>query len=519
MLTAIDLFCGAGGTSTGLALATGGRYKLTAINHWDIAVETHARNHPNAEHLCKGIDTLDPRKVHKGKLDLLLASPECTHHSIARGGKPMEDQSRASAWEVVRWAEALCPRHIIVENVKEFESWGPLDSRAKRPLKSRKGETFRAWVQALRSLGYTVDSKVLNAADYGAATSRRRLFVVAQRGRGPIVWPHSTHARVPDLLTPRKWRAASEIIDWSIPGTSIFSRKKPLAPATLARIEAGLKRFGGAHVEPFLVILRQHQAGMSINAPVPTITASGAHVGLCQPFMLGQQSCAAPRGTSDPIPTIATSGAISVVQPFVLPQFSENRPRSVDDPVGAITTTSRGMGLVQPFIVGAGGQSGSGKPQSSDGPLGTVLVDDHRAIVQPFMVPFRSSREGQAPRVHSLEAPAPTVTTENAFGICQPFILPLNHGKRDLRSYSHFDPMPTITSVDAWGTVEPNTSGIGYDILFRMLQPHELAAAMGFPADYQFAGNRDQRVKQIGNAVEVNVARALIAAAIRRDAC
>ncbi len=472
MISAIDLFCGAGGTSTGLALATGGNYRLTAINHWDVAVETHAKNHPQAEHLCKGIDTLDPRKVHKGKLDLLLASPECTHHSIARGGKPMEDQSRASAWEVVRWAEALLPRQIIVENVKEFETWGPLDSKAKRPLKSRKGETFRAWVQAIQSLGYQVDWKVLNSADFGAATTRRRLFVRAQRGRGPIAWPHSTHAKVPDLLTPTRWRAASEIIDWSIPGTSIFSRKKPLAPATLARIEAGLKKFGGANAEPFLVILRQHQAGMSVKAPVPTITTSGAHIGLCQPFAIGQQSDAAPRLIDQPLPTIATAGAISLVQPFmVTAAFGEGTDRRV---------------------------------QSLGGPVPALTGSNQQAIVQPLIMPLNHGAKDF--RAHDPSSPMPTITGVDAWGQVQPLLVEY-YGNGEARPVNV--PCPTVVTRDRFGLVE-----FGYDILFRMLQPHELAAAMGFPREYQFAGTRDERVKQIGNAVEVNQARALISAAL-----
>jgi DNA (cytosine-5)-methyltransferase 1 len=211
-IKAADLFCGAGGSSTGLkrvADALGVALDLTAVNHWPIAVETHAANHPGARHVCKSIDDIDPRKVTGGSLDLLWASPECTHHSTARGGKPINDQSRSTAWCVTRWAEALRPKFIIVENVPEFQTWGPIGS-TNRPLQSRKGETFAAWVGTLTSLGYTVEARVLNSADYGAATTRRRLFVVARfdggaRGRGSIAWP-ATH---PWTREPRSPAAAA----------------------------------------------------------------------------------------------------------------------------------------------------------------------------------------------------------------------------------------------------------------------------------------------------------------------
>lgn len=180
--TIADLFCGAGGTSTGAVEAAkeaGYKVELTAINHWPIAVATHTTNHPDARHLCTSIDDVDPRKLYKmGGLDLLWASPECTHHSRARGGKPMNDQSRATGHCVTRWAEALMPPVILVENVPEFLDWGPIGTNGK-PLVSRKGTTFRAWVQMLESLGYSVEWRILCAADFGDATTRQRLFVQA----------------------------------------------------------------------------------------------------------------------------------------------------------------------------------------------------------------------------------------------------------------------------------------------------------------------------------------------------
>ena len=200
-LNACDLFCGGGGSSTGLTRACrdlGLKLKLTAINHWQTAIATHSKNHPEATHLCESLDNLNPRRViPSGRLDLLLASPECIHFSNARGDVPMNDQCRASAWHIVRWAEALDIKSILIENVREFQKWGPLNAKG-RPIKSRQGETFQAFLNALRSLGYAVDYGEFVAASSGDPTTRRRLFIQAQKGRRKVVWPEPTHAADPD---------------------------------------------------------------------------------------------------------------------------------------------------------------------------------------------------------------------------------------------------------------------------------------------------------------------------------
>lgn len=409
---------------------------LLAVNHWDIAIETHALNHPWARHLCAALDAIDPRKaVPSGRLNLLVASPECTHFSVARGGRPMHDQSRASAWLILKWLQELYVDNVLIENVREFENWGPLGAD-RRPMKSKRGETFNAFIAALRSLGYKVEWRLLNAADYGDPTTRERLFVIARRGNRKIAWPEPSHApaerlRNRDLferLAP--WRPAREIIDWSIKGDSIFRRKRPLAPATMERIAAGIRKFRWP--EPFLLILRNHMDGKSLDEPIPTLAAGGQHVGLVEPFILGQQSGSVARSTSDPVPTIATDGAISLVQPFIMPL---NHGRA-----------------------------------------------DHRS--------------------NGMHNPFPTVTSTDAWGMVEPFIMSFyGHGQTDPVS----DPLNTITAKDRFGIVRPATA----DILFRMLQPHELAAAMSFPPEYQFAGNRQDKVKQIGNAVPVRTATAL----------
>lgn len=399
-----DLFCGGGGFSTGVAEACKALDRTpdtVAVNHWEIAARTYKRNYPHARVLCTGLDAVLPNdEVPGGRLDLLAASPECTDHSNAKGGKPRSNQSRASAWLILKWLQELYVDSVLIENVHEFKDWGPLGADGK-PLKSMRGELFNQFIASLKALGYNVEWRIVNAANYGGATTRERLFIMARRGRNRrIVWPDQSHAQLGDLQPEmfgnqkQRWRPAREIIDWSLPSQSIFTRKKPLKPATLERIAAGLRKFGGKAAEPFLVVLRQHMDGRSIDDPIPTLTASGEHVGLFQPFVIGQQSNAAPRSVEHPLPTIATAGKIS---------------------------------------------------------------------------------------------------------LCQPFIAELRAGKN--------------TTKDRFGLVQFG-DGLYLDIHFRMLQWRELANAMGFPEWYEFEGNREQKVKQIGNSVEVRTAAALAKAAL-----
>lgn len=420
-IKAADLFCGAGGTSTGLIEACEEldlECELTAINHWDVAIATHKANYPESHSLCASLDSLNPRDLYKdGELDLLWASPECTHHSIARGGKPINDQSRATAWCVTRWAEALRPSIILVENVKEFLSWGPIGVEG-RPLKTRKGEVFRAWVRTLEALGYRVDWRMLRAADYGDPTTRERLFIYAVRGRRKIVWPEATHGQViiSDMFEQRqRWLTARDnVIDWSIPGKSIFNPDGSLRHCenTVNRIIDGFARQGRKAV-PFVLILRgtsrSHIAASahSIDEPLSTVCASGTHHMLCEPFVIGQQSGAMPRSVDQPVPTVACAGAIRLVEPMIVKYYRTGICKSVDEPLDTVTTKPRFM-LVEP-------------------------------------------KSGES---------------------------------------------------------------FGLDIHTRMLLPHELAAAQGFPKDYKFAGNKTEIIRQIGNAVPKNLAKALVRAAL-----
>lgn len=323
-----DLFCGAGGTSTGAieALrALGYAPRLTACNHWPVAVATHTANHPEARHLCASLDTLNPRELFAPReLRLLWGSPECTNHSRARRGRHINEQSRATAWCVTRWADALRPGTILVENVPEFARW----------------ESFLAWVAALESFGYRVEWRVLVAADYGDPTTRRRLFVQAQRGRRRICWPEPTHARggLADLFGPRQpWVPASTIIDWSLPATAISRRKRPLAIKTMRRIREGLDKYGGA----MLVHMEHGGRALPITEPLPTVTcAKGGAFGLA--YLLPQGGGGELRPVTEPVPTVATSGAIALIMEY----YGNGKTRPVSEPLPTVTCRDR-FALIQ----------------------------------------------------------------------------------------------------------------------------------------------------------------------------
>lgn len=549
-LLVADLFCGAGGSSQGArrALARHGlAMKLVAVNHWAVAIETHQRNHPEARHSCVNLDAARPAElVPEGRLDLLMASPECTHHSRARGGKPVNDQSRMSAWHVVRWCTELRVRCLFIENVPEFVEWGPVDSRTGRPIKSRKGEYFKAWVAALESVGFKLEWRNVNCADHGDPTTRVRLLMLGRSDGKPIVWPEPTHSRAggADLFgnATARWRPAREIIDWAMPGRSIFGRKKPLAPKTIARIYAGLVKFRWP--EPFLVVLRQHMAARSIDDPLPTVTAKGTHVGLAQPFILPQRSDAAARSAERPTPTITGISRIGVVEPFIATvahgskaterDANTRRCRSLNDPLQTIHAQGGKFGLVEPFVLS---QASGGGPRAVADPVPTIPAGGAHALVAPYY------GSGSGETCGSVDAPLPTITAKARFGL----VVPLTHSDASNRARSVEDPVPTITTANrgelafitpgfgerkgqaprahaidepaptiaAKGHLHLAEPGEGFDILFRMLQPHELAAAMGFSdeaAKYEFVGNKTEVTRQIGNAVPVNTSAAHVAA-------
>lgn len=517
-IRAADLFCGAGGTSTGLALACeelGLKVDLLALNHWDVAIQTHEANHPWARHLCKSLHEVDPRKaVPGGRLDLLVASPECTHHSIARGGRPVSDQMRMSAWQIVDWLAALRVESVIIENVREFRDWGPLDSR-NRPLKSRKGEIYQAMLLAIESLGYRVEERLLNAADYGDPTTRVRLFIIARRGRKPISWPQPSHYS--GGLLGERWVPARKIIDWRLRGESIFTRKRPLSPNTLARIYAGLRKFGGVSF-----ITRYHggadsaRRNHSLEEPVPVVDTANRY-GLVQPFVVTLRGTApdqlkySARSVDEPSPTVVASGNhLGVVEPFILPHrmFDGMQVDSVEKPLRTIVGRNGGdIALVQPFIVPFFGERDGQKPRthSVDGPLPAVTSHGAGGLVEPFLVNVKHGKEDSG-RPRSVETPVPTVTTKNGLGLVEAYLVKFN-GTGGAQSLE--EPLDTITTRDRFALVEIEGEHYLLDIRFRMLQPHELAAAMGFPQSYRFSGTRAEQVRQIGNAVAVRTAKAL----------
>ena len=319
----VDMFCGSGGESQGIAWSAqkaGAKIQMYAINHWERAIETHRANFPAAEHLCRDVQDIDPSSVIPGhKVALLWASPACTHFSNARGGKPCDDQSRVTPFTVLDWLDKLTVDRVIIENVPEFQSWGPLDPETHRPIPEKKGETFDAFIGMIRSLGYTVDHDVMNAANFGAPTTRRRLFIQAVRnGTGKsIIWPEPSHAQIwpnrtlTDNLPP--WVPARDIIDRSIPSAPIHSRRRPLAERTMKRIREGLVKFCGRE---FLVCMEHGGRIVSADAPLPTITtARGGAIGLVEPFIIEYYGTSGARSISEPLSTVTTRDRFALITP------------------------------------------------------------------------------------------------------------------------------------------------------------------------------------------------------------
>lgn len=596
----VDLFCGAGGTSTGAEIAAkvlGHEVDLTAVNHWTCAINTHSKNHPKAKHLCEPIELLKPREVVKEHLHVLVASPECTHHSNARGGKPINDQSRATAFRVVEWTEALRPDFVLIENVPEFATWGAVGEDGKR-IKGKKGNIFLAYLEMFRAIGYTVEFRILNAADYGDPTTRRRLFIIARRGEAEIPWPEPTHCDPRKLAQTHMlcehllpWRAARECIDFATPSKSIFNRKRPLARKTIERVLAGAQRFGWW--EPFLVILRRHMDGKPLDGPVPSLAANGQHVGLATPLIIRYHKGDA-RSTDEPIPTQTQTECFAMAEPFLFPhqKFGEVGADSLDNPHRTIDATNgRLNGIVEPIILNhrvhdrecvnsadeplrtiraSSGtiqvaepfmmpvtHAGDRAPHSMESPLPTITTANRGelACVEPFLVPHYGEREGQEPRTHNVAEPLPTVTCANRHEVAEGFLVDLAHGVGDedpekaaqRRVKALEEPVPTLmasksqaitepvlvqyngtadaravdepigslTTKDRYAlatpiVVETPDGTFGLDIRLRMLTPRELASAMSFPSDYEFLGNKEEQVRQIGNAVPVGVATALL---------
>lgn len=350
----IDCFAGGGGASTGIELALG-RSPDVAINHSAQALAMHAANHPRTTHLQTDIWDVSPRKVTQGRpVELAWFSPDCRHFSKAKGGAPVSTQVRSLAWVVVRWARDVRPAVLMLENVAEFATWGPLLDNGK-PCPLRKGWTFRRWWRELESLGYTLDARELRACDYGAPTSRKRLFIIARRDGQPIVWPEPTHGPG----TGRPWRTAAEIIDWSIPCPSIFSRARPLADATMKRIAAGVMRYVVNAREPFVVpgpispFITEHanasnQRNMPADEPLRTVCAGvkGGHFALVSAFLAKHYTGVVGQDLRKPLGTVTAVDHHSLVSAFLVAYYGNDKDgRDLRDPMGTVVTKDR-FGLV-----------------------------------------------------------------------------------------------------------------------------------------------------------------------------
>lgn len=494
----VDLFAGGGGASTGIEQAAG-RHVDVAINHDPEAVSLHEVNHPQTRHYVSDVFAAAPRVVTEGRpVGLLWASPDCTFHSKARGGKPHRDRNqarrrRALAWVVVRWAREVRPRVIALENVEEFQDWGPLLDDG-TPCPQRRGQSFQRWVKQLQNLGYAVEWRELRGCDYGAPTIRKRLFLIARCDGAPIVWPEPTHG-APDSLPVRAkklkpWPAAADCIDWAIPAPSIFERARPLADATLRRIAKGLVRYVIEAAEPFIVPLT-HQGSdrvESLREPFRTITAAQrGERALVAPTLIGIDNAGARSASwsaQDPLRTTTTENRHALVT-ALLAQFNNHQGtvpsagRPVTAPISTVTTKGSQQQLVTSNLVKLRGTSRDGAPVTQ--PLHTISAGGtHHAEVRAFLTAYYGTDQDTR-----LDEPMHTVPTRDRFGLVmvkgQPYAI--------------------------------------VDVGLRMLAPRELYLAQGFPRSYIIDRGADGRVltktaqvRMCGNSVCPPLARALVAA-------
>lgn len=553
----IDNFAGGGGASTGIELALG-RHVDIAINHDAKAIAMHTANHPQTKHFCESVWDIDPREVTQGRpVALVWLSPDCKHFSKAKGGKPVEKKIRGLAWVALRWAalprESSKPRVIMLENVEEFVTWGPLDSDGK-PCKKNKGREFNAFINALKRQGYEVEYKELRACDYGAPTIRKRLFLIARCDGQPIVWPEPTHFD-PVLEQKRSkargekcrpfWRTAADCIDWSIPCPSIFTRKKPLADATQRRVAKGIVKYVVNNKNPYVVrvekditpFISEHanasnQRNMPIDEPLRTQCAQvkGGHFSVVAPSLVeigyGEREGQQPR-TQDierPLGTIVSSSVKhALVAPFISTYYGEKskdevRGIDLDQPLHTQTTENR-HALVSAFL--AKNYTGVIGSDLND-PIGTVTSIDHHSFVTSNIVKMRGDNIGQA-----TDEPLHTISAGGTHHAeVRAFLIKYYGTDQDPQLA---EPLHTITTKDRFGLV--TVKGQLYrieDIGLRMLWPVELFKAQGFPGNYIFEKGlvidndtgkmtwihltKTEQVRMVGNSVCPPLAAALVRA-------
>ncbi len=498
----VDNFAGGGGTSTGIELATGYSVDI-AINHDPEAIKMHKANHPNTKHYCENVWAVDPVKACKGHpVALAWFSPDCKHFSKAKGGKPKDKNIRGLAWVACRWAGLVRPRVIMLENVEEFKTWGPL-GRRHHPVKGKQGKTFEKFVQQLTDLGYEVQCWELIAADYGAPTMRKRFFMIARCDGKPIVFPEPTHgpsdseAVKEGLVKP--YVGAYTQLDFSLPCPSIFDtseeiKKKygiravrPLAPKTMERIARGLKKFVLDNPEPFIIQCNHggERRPNDIRKPMPTITGKHGY-GIVEPTFapyMGTNTTNHPGGNcKDPIHTITTGNQQCLISPTLIQYHSETaqgevRGQTIEDPIMTVDGSNR-YGLVTSFL-SKFYKSGIGQDERE--PLHTITTSaGHFGEVRAFLIKYYGQGTGQ-----------------------------------DIK-----EPLDTVTSRDRFGLVTIN--GTDYqivDIGLRMLEPRELYGCQGFPDDYiidhDYTGKtypRSEQVRRCGNAVCPPIPAALVRA-------
>ncbi|WP_247842233.1 DNA cytosine methyltransferase [Pseudomonas sp. MWU12-3103b] len=449
----VDFFCGGGGAGTGLEMGLG-RAVNVAKNHSAAAISMHTVNHPGAVHYTTDVFDGDPDTECGGKaVGWFHMSPDCTHHSQAAGGQPRKREIRNLSWIGLKWAGKKKPRVISLENVKQILQWGPLIAKRCKttgrvvklgggvaepgevvpvsqqflvPDPARRGQTWAVFVAELQRLGYAVEWRVIKACDFGAPTSRERLFMIARCDGQPIVWPEPTHAKHP-AKGQKKWRTAAECIDWTIPSKSIFDRAKPLAPATLRRIAKGMKKFVIDAADPFIVPIANWSGDsvQSAHEPLRTVTSW-------------------PRG-----------GSFAMASPIIAPATHQgsDRVNNPHDPLPTVTCANRGeLTLISPVLVGAGGPAYAGNPVAADKPLGTLMTRGHRALAAAHLVKFRFADEGKA-----LGEPLPTITSggnyqrpagaAHAMGISTVFMAQMSGGFNTTDAKSVDDPMTTVTNT------------------------------------------------------------------------
>ncbi|MDK2375304.1 DNA cytosine methyltransferase [Serratia fonticola] len=624
----VDNFAGGGGASTGIEMATGRSVDI-AINHDENAIAMHETNHPETLHYCESVFDIDPVAATAGQpVGLAWFSPDCRHFSKAKGGAPVKKEIRGLAWIVIRWALTKRPRVMMLENVEEFKTWGPLITEPSKPDLPKKlmaefmgpvypersypdparaKETFDAFVGMLTTgipanhpavaecceilglkadsdevsrlvagLGYVVDHRELRACDYGAPTIRNRFFMVMRCDGKPVEWPIVSHGDPKKLEVQsgklKPWRTAAECIDWSIPCPSIFERKRPLAENTMRRIARGIQRFvinnptpfivkcnhtstktnydcfrgqslteplqtitkthGYAIVSPHITKFRTGATGQQCDEPLSTITAgsserpggNGHAMGMVEARLtpiiarIGQTGFGGDRLAYDankPLTTVTTKAEHLVVAPVIARQFGNSVGHGVDEPNGTVTAGGGGKSqLVATFLAKHFGGNYTGPGADLAEPAHTVTTVDHHALVTSNLIKMRGTNIGQ-----EVTAPLQTVTAGgNHFGEVRAFLLKYYGTDKD--GVSLADPLHTVTANDRFGLV--TVEGIDYqivDIGMRMLQPHELYAAQGFPSwyiiDQDYKGKKyakDKQVARCGNAVPPPFAEALVRA-------